>query len=65
MEKSKVIIYHANNIWNWGYWDNYSIPVYGKCFLSKDEAEKDFKRWAKFLNIKNYKTEEQERDETL
>jgi len=63
MNRNKVIIYHSNNIWNWKYWDGYSIPIYGKCFIEKIDAVKDFERFAKFMNIKNYDREDQERDD--
>lgn len=63
MPKNKVIIHHSNSIWNWEYWDNYSIPIYGKCFSSEKETFDNFKKWAKFMNIKKYIIENQEKDE--
>ena len=62
-KRNKVIIYKIGNIWNWEYWDDLPIPIYGKCFTEKVEAIKDFKRWANFMNIKNYDREDQERND--
>ena len=56
--RNKVIIYKANNIWNWEYQDKYSISVYGKCFSSKIKAIHDFERYAKEMNITNYNRED-------
>ena len=56
--RNKVIIYKTNNIWNWEYWDKYTIPIYGRCFNSKLETVNDFKRYAKEMNIINYERED-------
>ena len=57
---NEVVIYGKDNSWNWKFSDDLSvIPILGKGFNTKEEATKDFERFAKENNIKNYQIKEE------
>lgn len=50
-----VKIVKNNKTWNWEAYDSCNIPIYGKGFNSKRKAKKDWKKFAKSVNVKKWK----------